>query len=86
MNRLRQKIVTATMVAAGVAGGAMGAAWVIGSPASAAPSPAPSSSNGTATNSGPGGTFKPNEDATHEQGESAAREAQEDAGQVPTVP
>lgn len=28
----------------------------------------------------------PNEDPTHEAGESAAREAQENAGQVPTVP
>ncbi len=32
------------------------------------------------------GTFHPNEDRTHEAGESAAREAQETAGQVPTVP
>jgi hypothetical protein len=28
----------------------------------------------------------PNETAAHEAGESAAREAQENAGQVPTVP
>jgi hypothetical protein len=28
----------------------------------------------------------PNEDPMHEAGESAAREAQENAGQVPTVP
>jgi hypothetical protein len=34
----------------------------------------------------PSGTFHSNEDATHEAGESAAREAQENAGQVPTVP
>ena len=32
------------------------------------------------------GTFVPNETAAHEAGESAAREAQENAGQVPTVP
>ncbi len=32
------------------------------------------------------GKFVPNENATHEAGESAAREAQENAGQVPTVP
>ena len=32
------------------------------------------------------GTFKPIEDPAHEKGESAAREAQEDAGQAPTVP
>ena len=45
----------------------------------ASPSPSPSSSTST-------GKFVPNEDPTHEAGESAAREAQENAGQVPTVP
>ena len=45
--------------------------------AAATPSPSPSSSSGK---------FVPNEDPTHEAGESAAREAQENAGQVPTVP
>jgi len=35
---------------------------------------------------GPNGTFTPNEDPAHEATESAAREAQEDAGQVPTIP
>ena len=47
------------------------------------------SGSSTTTPSGgtaPSGTFKPNEDPTHEAGESAAREAQENAGQVPTVP
>ncbi|MFN2519959.1 MAG: hypothetical protein ABR525_02820 [Candidatus Limnocylindria bacterium] len=33
-----------------------------------------------------GGTFTPNEDPAHEATESAEREAQEDAGQVPTAP
>jgi hypothetical protein len=32
------------------------------------------------------GTFVPNEDPAHEATESAAREAQENAGQRPTVP
>jgi len=32
------------------------------------------------------GVFKPNEDPAHEATESAQREAQENAGQVPTVP
>ena len=32
------------------------------------------------------GVFKPNEDPAHEAAESAEREAQEDAGQVPTTP
>jgi hypothetical protein len=35
---------------------------------------------------GPNGTFVSNEDPAHEATESAAREAQEDAGQMPTVP
>jgi len=47
--------------------------------AAATPSPSPSSTTTP-------GKFVPNEDATHEAGESAAREAQENAGQVPTVP
>lgn len=55
-------------------------------PTTAAPS---TSNSGTASDPAAGassGTFHPNEDATHEQGESAAREAQENAGQRPTVP
>jgi hypothetical protein len=47
----------------------------------ASPSPSPTSGSATAP-----GKFVPNEDPTHEAGESAAREAQENAGQVPTVP
>ena len=46
--------------------------------------------DGTATyghhRGGGDGAFHPNEDPTHEAGESAAREAQEDAGQMPTAP
>jgi hypothetical protein len=38
------------------------------------------------TSSPPSGTFHSNENAAHEAGESAAREAQENAGQFPTVP
>jgi hypothetical protein len=49
--------------------------------------PSSSSSAAAATPAAPApGTFKPNEDPTHEAGESAAREAQENAGQMPTVP
>jgi hypothetical protein len=48
-------------------------------PSSTPSSPASSTSTGS-------GTFHSNEDPAHEQGESAAREAQEDAGQRPTVP
>jgi hypothetical protein len=83
MNGLKKGAVAGALVVS-FAGGAAATAWLIGSPASAAPSPAPSSSSGSATD--PGRVFHPNEDATHEKGESAAREAQEDAGQFPTVP
>lgn len=34
----------------------------------------------------PGGVFHSNENAAHEKGESAQREAQETAGKFPTVP
>jgi hypothetical protein len=62
---------------AGVAVGAI--AFGVGSGrALAATNPAASASPGTRT-------FTPNEDPAHEAGESAEREAQEDAGQVPTV-
>jgi hypothetical protein len=40
----------------------------------------------TAASPAPGTPFVSNETATHEATESAAREAQENAGQVPTVP
>src|SRR2546422_10556112 len=42
------------------------------------PTPTPSATGGAS-----GGTFKSNEDPTHEAGESADREAQEDAGIFP---
>jgi len=64
------------MLVGGVGGAVLYGATMLTASA-ASPSPNPSSSSGT---------FVPNEDATHEAGESAAREAQENAGQVPTVP
>ena len=84
---IRRRVV-AVLVAASVAlGGVVGAtAFSAGS----------SSAASTTTNSaqppprpGPGangGRFVPNENPAHEKGESAQREAQENAGQVPTVP
>jgi hypothetical protein len=76
------------MLVAGLAAGAVIATSLGANAASTAtpttPTPSTSTESGTA---GPGsGTFHSNENATHEQGESAAREAQEDAGQRPTVP
>lgn len=65
----------------GVGGAVLYATTIAASAAS--PSPTPSSGSSSSTS---GGKFVPNEDPTHEAGESAAREAQENAGQVPTVP
>ena len=68
--------IAGSMLVGGVGGAVLYSATMLTASA-ATPSPNPSSSSGT---------FVPNEDATHEAGESAAREAQENAGQVPTVP
>ena len=84
MNRVRTAVTAAAIAGSMLAGGVVGATLYGVSSLSAAaattaasPTPAP----GTST-----GKFVPNEDATHEAGESAAREAQENAGQVPTLP
>jgi len=68
--------IAGSMLVGGVGGAMLYSATVL-TAAAATPSPSPSSSSGN---------FVPNEDPTHEAGESAAREAQENAGQVPTVP
>jgi hypothetical protein len=70
-----------------MAGGAVGATVI-----SAASSSAATTTTSTTTSPGVpgpgqhGGRFVPNENPSHEHGESAQREAQENAGQVPTVP
>jgi len=81
VNGVRKTVAAAaiagSMLVGGVAGAVLyGVTTLTASAASASPSPSSSST----------GKFVPNEDATHEAGESAAREAQENAGQVPTVP
>jgi len=70
--------IAGSMLVGGVGGAVLYSATVL-TAAAATPSPSPSSTTTP-------GKFVPNEDATHEAGESAAREAQENAGQVPTVP
>jgi hypothetical protein len=87
MNRVRTAVTAAaiagSMLVGGVAGAALyGVSALSAAAASNAASPTPSPP-APATSSG---KFVPNEDPTHEAGESAAREAQENAGQVPTVP
>jgi len=76
--------VAGSMLVGGVAGAVIYAATTISAGAASnnptvatAASPSPGAANGK---------FVPNEDPTHEKNESAAREAQENAGQVPTVP
>lgn len=82
MNGIRRgvmvAVVTGSLLASGVGGAALYALTTVTAAAATTPSPSPSSSTS--------GRFVPNEDPTHEAGESAAREAQENAGQVPTVP
>ena len=78
---IARKWVLAAVVAGALVGGAFG-----GAAFSAADGNAASSTPATTTAAGPSGTFKPNENAAHEAGESPQREAQEDAGQFPTVP
>lgn len=89
MNLTRKAVLATAMAGSMLGGGALGVAVFGASSGSAqttgsstpAPSAAPAVNNGA-----PSGTFKPNEDPTHEKDESPAREAQENAGQRPTVP
>jgi hypothetical protein len=96
MTPIRKGILAVTMVGSSLVGGAIGAAMFAGSSANAASTQTttpPTAAPSTTAPKGPagsgvtgGGTFHSNEDPTHEAGESAAREAQENAGQRPTVP
>jgi hypothetical protein len=87
-------LVGAGVVAGAVIATAVGANAATSSPSTSTPSTStagPSSSSAAPDRDGdhgPGGngTFRSNEDPAHEKGESAAREAQENAGQAPTVP
>ncbi len=81
-------------VLAAIVGGSVLAGAAIGAISFGAGSLSALAATGTATGSGfrmdtpaaSPGVFKPNEDPAHEATESAQREAQENAGQVPTVP
>jgi hypothetical protein len=84
--------VIAAMVAGSMAGGALGATVISAASSSAATTAATTPSQGAPSRDGygpasqSGGVFHSNENASHEKGESAQREAQETAGQFPTVP
>src|SRR5438309_2568138 len=82
MRMSRRAIAAALMTGSLLTGGAVGATLFSASPSVAATTPTTTASSGSSsTATAPAtGTFKSNEDATHEAGESAAREAQENAG------
>ena len=80
MNGVRKAVLAAAIAGSMLIGGVGGAvlyATTLAASAATGPSPNPSASTGK---------FVSNEDAAHEATESAAREAQENAGQRPTVP
>jgi uncharacterized membrane protein len=81
VNRFQKALMAAaisgSMLVGGVAGAVLYGTTTLTAAAAATPTPSPGIASGK---------FVPNEDPTHEAGESAAREAQENAGQVPTVP
>src|SRR5712691_735551 len=81
MNSIRRSVLVPLVAGATLVGGIVGATAFGADAGNAQATTTTTSSPRT-----PSGTFKPNEDPTHEAGESAAREAQEDAGQLPTVP
>ncbi len=80
----RKALITALAGGSMLAGVALGAAFTAGSSANAATTTP--SSNTRADASASPGVFVSNEDPAHEATESAEREAQENAGQRPTVP
>ena len=85
---IRRGVLAATVAGSLAVGGVAGAVLYAATNivASAATSSNASTLAAAASPAPPSGKFVPNEDPTHEKGESAAREAQENAGQVPTVP
>jgi hypothetical protein len=91
MKFTHKSLIGAALVASTLVGGGIGAA-VFGPNGASAQSTSSSTTVPTQSSTAPGygmqpnGKFVPNEDPTHEKGESAQREAQEDAGQMPTVP
>jgi hypothetical protein len=81
----RKAVIAALAGGSMLAGVALGAAFAAGTSANAATTP-PTSANTRADASASPGVFVSNEDPAHEATESAEREAQENAGQRPTVP
>jgi len=84
MNGMRRVLLSVALGGSLLTGGVIGA--TIAGPVLASAASSSTAASTSASPSTSSGKFVPNEDATHEAGESAAREAQEDAGQFPTVP
>jgi hypothetical protein len=85
MTTIRKSVLAILVGGSMLTGAVVGAVGFSAAAANAATTPAGAPVR-NATASGAPGTFTSNEDPAHEATESAAREAQEDAGQRPTVP
>jgi len=89
INLMRKAMLSAAVAGTMLAGGAVGATVFSAAPSGAAgttsTSPTQVAPPGGPDGPPPNGTFKPNEDKTHEGSESAQRETQETAGRFPTV-
>ncbi|HYL52695.1 MAG TPA: hypothetical protein VEZ15_12045 [Acidimicrobiia bacterium] len=83
-----RKAVLVSMVLGSMATGGLLGATVLAPSSSSAATTSTTASSGAAAPSGTSatGTCHSNENAAHEKTESAAREAQENAGQMPTIP
>ena len=86
MNTMRRGVVLVAVAGALVVGGIVGATSFGAGSGSAAQSSSTTTTSSSGSKAAPSGTFHSNENATHEAGESSQREAQESAGQFPTVP
>jgi hypothetical protein len=84
MKGMRAIIVGVAIGASLLTGGVVGA--TIAGPLAASAATSSGTAGTAASPSTSSGRFVPNENPQHEAGESAAREAQENAGQFPTVP
>ena len=85
MTSIRKTVLALLVGGSMFAGAVVGAVGFSATGANAASTPASGTAINAAATPAPG-TFTSNEDPAHEATESAAREAQENAGQKPTVP
>lgn len=95
IKNMSNKGITTAMIAVAMFVGVIAGSTVLSAKPSSAQTVTPATASNTAqpqtnvgsnaTNGTPTGTFKSNENPTHEAQESSQREAQENAGQVPTV-